>query len=60
MDVAILGGLVRALGNEGRMDWRGWRTEEWTNMGITGGVAVIRGVFLLTVGLAGEGKAKGA
>ena len=58
VDFAMLGGFARAFSVQGRTDWRGWRAEEWTNLGITGGVAVIRTAFLLGIGVGGQGKGK--
>lgn len=54
VDICILAGMMRALSAQGRTDPSTWRAEEWPNMGITAGVAVIRSAFLLGVGT-GEG-----
>lgn len=56
VDVGMLVGMGRVLGREGRGNWRGWRGEEWVNLGITGGVLVVRVGFLVMVGLGGRGK----
>ena len=58
VDVAMLGAIARALSREGRIDWNGWRAEEWTNIGITSGVLIIRLVFLTTTGVGAQGKIK--
>ena len=58
VDVAILGGIARALDKEERTDWKGWRAEEWTNVGITTGVLTIRLIFLASVGIGSRGKIK--
>ena len=51
VDFALLGSFARALTADARLDLRLWRAAEWTNIGITGGVAVIRAAFCLGVGM---------
>ena len=58
VDLAMLAGFARTLGTQGRLGLAGWRAEEWTNIGITVGVAVIRTTFLLGLGMEGRGKGK--
>lgn len=60
VDFAMLGGFARALRAEGRTDWSVWRIEEWTNLIILAGVAVIRTAFILGVGMGGRRKEKKA
>lgn len=50
VDIAMLGGFARAFNATGRLDLRLWRAEDWTNIGITGGVGLIRAAFLLGIG----------
>lgn len=52
--IAMLGGFTRVLCVEGRTDWRDWKVEEWTSLGNTAGVALIRTAFLLDDGMGGE------
>ncbi|KZP10763.1 hypothetical protein FIBSPDRAFT_1051146 [Athelia psychrophila] len=58
VDLAMLGGFARALSAQGRTVWRVWRAEEWTNLVIIAGVAVIRTAFVLGVGMGGQRKGK--
>lgn len=60
VDIGMLAGLVRVLSAEGRADWKVWRVQEWTNMGITAAVLIIRAAFLLGVGMRGHRKGKRA
>ena len=60
VDLAMLGAMSKALYAQGRLSLIEWRWEEWTNMGITGGVALIRVAFLLGIGVKGQGKVRKA
>ena len=59
-DVAILWALCNVLSVEGRTGVGSWRVEEWGNIGVTGLCAVLRGAFVMGVGLGGRGKGKKA
>jgi hypothetical protein len=58
VDFFMLVGFARALGMQERTSWTVWRTEEWTNLGVTGAVAVIRTSFLMGLGMGGHGKSR--
>lgn len=51
VDIGMLGGFARALSATGRMNMEVWRPEEWTNVGITAWVAVLRTAFCLGTGM---------
>ena len=58
VDIGLLAAFARALGNQGRLgSIGGWRVEEWGNYAITVGVAIVRGAFLMEVGM-GKGTKK--
>lgn len=58
VDVGMLSSYGRALHAQGRVGMGAWRLEEWANIGVTGGVAVIRAAFLVGVGMGRSGRAK--
>ena len=51
VDIGMVGGFVRALGNTGRLDTGKWRPEEWSNVGINSFVGIVRTLFVLGVGM---------
>ncbi|KAG7010078.1 hypothetical protein G7Y79_00001g003500 [Physcia stellaris] len=58
VDFGLLAAYTRALGSQGRLgEVAGLRVEEWGNYMITVGVAVVRGAFLMGVGM-GKGTKK--
>lgn len=56
LDIAMVLAFARALDNTGRLDAGSWRSEEWCNIGITSAVGVVRGFFVLGVGMGGRWK----
>ena len=56
VDLGMLAAFTRALRVQGRMSIGKWRAEEWGNYAIVVGVAMIRGSFLMGVGM---GRKKG-
>ena len=57
-DIFMIGAICKALNAQGRLDWKDWRVEEWTNIGITGSVGIIRLAFLAGIGVTAEGKVR--
>lgn len=51
VDVFMLGGFLRALSTEGRMDTSGWRGDDWANVGGYAVLALVRAAFVAGVGL---------
>ena len=60
VDVVICAGILRALRAQGRLELEAWRMEEWGNFGITAACALVRGGFVLGIGVGqvDEGKGK--
>ncbi|KAF6236879.1 hypothetical protein HO173_005170 [Letharia columbiana] len=59
VDIAMCGWIYEGVVCRGRTDWRDWKVEEWTSLGNTAGVALIRTAFLLDVGMGGEERGDG-
>lgn len=55
-DFALLYSIFYALKQQGRMDPRVYRAEDWGNIGIVGLCAIVRGLFCFGIGLEGERK----
>ena len=56
-DVVLLWSVYEALGKQGRLSLEGMRWEDWGGIAITGLAVLVRGAFLLDVGLSKqEGK----
>ena len=58
VDFTMLAAFSRAFAAQGRTDWRVWRAEEWTNLGVTAGVAAMRMAFLSSFGFGRAGRGK--
>jgi hypothetical protein len=58
-DLGIIAAVLRSLSVQGRLDLGLIRVDEWGNIGILAGVAIIRAAFVLGVGLNGKGRGKG-
>ena len=56
VNLSVLVGLAKALVARQATDWRAWRAEEWTSLGITAGEAIIKTAFLLGIGIRERGK----
>lgn len=56
IDVAILASMYVSLERQGRLEMASWRSQDWGSLLWTGGVAVIRGLFLAGVGAGRKGK----
>lgn len=56
IDLAILGSVYVSLQRQDRLEVEKWRWQDWGNVLFTGGVAVIRGLFLAGVGAGRKGK----
>ena len=54
----MLGAFARVLAMEGRVDPRGWRAEEWTNIRITAWCGGLRGGFIFEVGMGRQEQSK--
>ncbi|PKS08372.1 hypothetical protein jhhlp_005316 [Lomentospora prolificans] len=51
VDVAILASLYVSLEHQNRLALRNWWVQEWGNLIYTGGVAILRSLFLAGVGV---------
>lgn len=56
IDVSILASVYVSLERQGRLEMEKWRWQDWGNVLWTGGVAIIRGLFLAGVGAGRKGK----
>lgn len=54
VDVSILASVFVSLDQQGRLGLAKWRWQDWGNLLYTGGVAIIRGLFLANVGVKTE------
>ena len=57
-DVVLLGSVYEALRKQERLSLSGIRWEDWGGIAITGLAVLVRGAFLLDVGLKKQGKGK--
>ncbi|KAF4997426.1 hypothetical protein FDECE_12077 [Fusarium decemcellulare] len=60
IDIAILASMYVSLEHQGRLELATWRWQDWGNLVFTGGVAIIRSLFLAGVGVGDQGKGKKA
>jgi membrane-associated phospholipid phosphatase len=51
VDVVICAGILRALRTQGRLEPEAWRMEDRGNLGITAACALVRGAFVLGIGI---------
>lgn len=59
VDTLTCAAVLRTLETQGRLGVGGWRWEEWVNLASTGACALVRGAFVLGIGIGdGTGKAK--
>jgi hypothetical protein len=64
VDVAYFWSVYEVLSVQGRLGVSTWRAEDWGSVGITGLAGIVRGAFLLGIGLgkrngSGNGKGRG-
>lgn len=58
LDLVMVGAALRALGEEGRLDWRGWRADDWRLVVGNAGMGALRAGCACGVGIGGLGKGK--
>ncbi|KAH6884421.1 hypothetical protein B0T10DRAFT_493174 [Thelonectria olida] len=58
VDLSIVASMFVSLDHQGRLGLATWRWQDWGNLLYTGGVAVIRGLFLANVGVEIESRRK--
>ena len=58
VDLVLIAAYTRAFIADDRLDFIKLRTDDWTNIVITGGVALNRAAFLLGIGIHDKGKGK--
>ena len=58
VDVVLVAAYIRAFIADNRLDFSQLRLDDWTNLAITGGVALNRAAFLLGIGIHDKGKGK--
>jgi hypothetical protein len=60
VDFFMIAGLAQAASVQGRLNLRTWRAEDWINVCVLFGVAIIRLAFLAGMGMSKRGREKGA